>query len=411
MWKRDPLGRLAATLMVLMATLAVMACNRSSRPAIEPEAETPAPAEGSDLYGDPLPEGAVARIGTLKPEEKARPHPPGPQSLIFLKDGKTLATLSTHGGPPEVLFWNPATGRLQDTFRPRDVVDSWKWSSVRLSPDAGTVAAMGYDKADDPNHWHGSYIWLWERKTGKAIHKLWMPTDIDGPIAFSPNGRLVAAGESDGRVRVWTVSEGKKLSDWDLMPGVVRRPRTPSDRKEILYYRVSPIIFSPDSKTMAVLGGSSTMYLCDPHTGKRLRSWDVTKNDEDDGAVRSLAFSNDWKRLACGTAHGKILWWDVETEKLLRRSELPVQGKDFQGKPYRPSVYTVAFSPDGKMLVSGDGANVVRLWDVETGKEIAKLEGHKKDVTKVAFSPDGKTLVSLSWDLTALVWKAPPMKR
>jgi WD40 repeat protein len=60
-------------------------------------------------------------------------------------------------------------------------------------------------------------------------------------------------------------------------------------------------------------------------------------------------------------------------------------------------VTSVSFSPDGKTLVSGSYDNTIKLWNVETGKEIRTLKGHDNSVNSVNFSPDGKTLVSGSW--------------
>ncbi|KAK3359855.1 hypothetical protein B0T25DRAFT_111949 [Lasiosphaeria hispida] len=70
------------------------------------------------------------------------------------------------------------------------------------------------------------------------------------------------------------------------------------------------------------------------------------------------------------------------------------------------SVYTVAFSPDGKTLASGSGDNTIRLWDAATGTHQQTLEGHSDSVNTVAFSPDGKTLASGSWDNTIRLWDA-----
>jgi WD40 repeat protein len=65
---------------------------------------------------------------------------------------------------------------------------------------------------------------------------------------------------------------------------------------------------------------------------------------------------------------------------------------------------SVAFSPDGSKIVSGSWDNTIRLWDVQSGSELAVFKGHEPDVYSVAFSPDGSKIVSGSWDKTIRLW-------
>ncbi|MFP6671454.1 MAG: hypothetical protein VB857_08575, partial [Pirellulaceae bacterium] len=65
---------------------------------------------------------------------------------------------------------------------------------------------------------------------------------------------------------------------------------------------------------------------------------------------------------------------------------------------------SVAFSPDGKRIVSGSSDKTLKVWDVETGSEIGTLKGHSYHVNSVAFSPDGKLVVSGSHDKTVKIW-------
>jgi WD40 repeat protein len=110
-------------------------------------------------------------------------------------------------------------------------------------------------------------------------------------------------------------------------------------------------------------------------------------------SVRSVSFSPDGKTLASGSADKTIKLWDLETGKEIRT----LKGHDNY-------VNTISFSPDGKTLASGSGDKTIKLWNLETGKEIRTLKGHDNYVYSVSFSPDGKILASGSSDKTIKLW-------
>jgi WD40 repeat protein len=65
----------------------------------------------------------------------------------------------------------------------------------------------------------------------------------------------------------------------------------------------------------------------------------------------------------------------------------------------------VAYSPDGKRIVTGSDDKTAKVWDADTGRELHTLTGHTGSVLRVAYSPDGKRIVTGSWDKTAKVWQ------
>ena len=110
------------------------------------------------------------------------------------------------------------------------------------------------------------------------------------------------------------------------------------------------------------------------------------------GGVNSVAFSPDGKMLTSGSSDNSVRLWNVSTGKEIARME-----------GHSQSVYSVTFSPDGKMLASGSHDNTVRLWDVSTGKEIERME-ELSPVHLVTFSIDGLILASVSGYSTVRLW-------
>jgi WD40 repeat protein len=154
---------------------------------------------------------------------------------------------------------------------------------------------------------------------------------------------------------------------------------------------VSSVAFSPDGKRIVTASFDNTARLWEGDTGKPIG--EPLKGHE--GAVSSAAFSPDGKRIVTTSFDKTARLWDGETGK-------PI-GEPLKG--HEDSVSSAAFSPDGKRIVTASADNTARLWDGETGKPIAEpLKGHEGAVWSAAFSPDGKRIVTASFDNTARLW-------
>ncbi|KAJ6597918.1 hypothetical protein B0H10DRAFT_2325271 [Mycena sp. CBHHK59/15] len=114
-------------------------------------------------------------------------------------------------------------------------------------------------------------------------------------------------------------------------------------------------------------------------------------------SVWSVAFSPDGRRIVSGSYDHTIRIWDADTQMQV--------GEALQG--HSDSVWSVAFSPDGQRIVSGSGDNTIRIWDADTQMQVGEaLQGHSDSVWSVAFSPDGRRIVSGSEDHTIRIWDA-----
>jgi WD40 repeat protein len=207
-------------------------------------------------------------------------------------------------------------------------------------------------------------------------------------VAFSSDGKRLASGSPDGKVLVWNVAKG--VPEYTLH---VRRVEMLTDPHPPNANWVYSVAFFPQYNTMLVSGSLSGLKLW--NFGKE--PWEeVSESDVEhiDARVYSVAFSPDGRLLAAGLGNDKrIMLLDVGRWTVART----LAG-------HTESVNSVAFSPDGTLLASGSDDKTVKLWDVAIGQVLNTFTGHSGSVNSVAFSPDGKLLASGSEDGAVKLW-------
>ncbi len=191
-------------------------------------------------------------------------------------------------------------------------------------------------------------------------------------VAFSPDGKLLAASDINHEIHIWQVSDGKKLLTCKVDDGWVWS-----------------VAFSPDSRILASSANRS-VNLWDVQTGECLQTLPGYTS-----RIFSLSFSPDNRLLASGSEDKLVRIWDLQTCQLLNT----LAG-------HTDEVRSVAFAPSSQILASGSCDRAIKLWNTTTGECLHTLTGHNCWVWSVAFSPDGKTLASSSNDKTIRLWDA-----
>jgi RNA polymerase sigma factor (sigma-70 family) len=386
-----------------------------------------------DRFGDPLPHGALSRLGSL-----VFRHESHVRAVAFAPDGKCIASTSSDG---YLRLWDASTGKERWQF-PIERPDYQ--GQLAVSGDSKRVAALGYFKyfeidADsgkclvlhewpqvggDDNvncfaiapsltsfargYFDGS-VRIYDAAAGKEVQRIKVADKAKNEfplgIAFSRDNRTVYVGVNSTRgVTAYDVKSGKpglKLgatqSGFEILKVSANQKflaavceqedgqrRIPVERTALwdlatgkqLHVIDSSFVnaFSPDGKLLAAGTGNISLY--DTATGKELTRWPAPS------VISSLAFSPDGKTLAGGHGGGHIILWEVSTGKLTPPIAEPMG-----------IAYGLRFSLDGKQLSSlGNG---IDWWDVESGKPLRHMEVHEdayRDLEGQALSPDERVL-------------------
>jgi WD40 repeat protein len=368
------------------------------------------PPARKDRLGDPLPAGAVLRLGSARLR-----HPVAVAGLAFAPDGKRLASVDANGA---VCVWE-VPGGAPVLRLPEKTGKTGDRTTVAFTPDGKGVVVLS----------EGGALRLFAVDTGREDRKF-AALSAAGPFstfAFSPDGKSLATAGPDGVVRAWDLRTGKQLRAlkghklevyclafsrdgkvlasgdgtdrgsgdlegsgpnviilWDIETGKERRrvPATPG-----WSYRLD---FSPNGKALA----SASPY--------DVRVWETAGGKQlhrlPRGPCYSVAFAGAGDTLVAGGALG--LWTAAHGRKVRDLGESPGRRRDRE-------VHHVAVSPDGKVVASGDRTGWVRLWSAETGKELGVRRGPRHPAVSVAFSRDGSLVASGSaGDRAVFVWGA-----
>ena len=425
---RAPLVIGALALGLAATSLAMLRTSEADGP-LQPQStrtgntKDPAPAEDdrrSNAFSEPLPQGAVCRLGTTRWRHKssvalARFSPNGKvlatagestmirlwdvatgeqlheltdagrhtaYGIVFSPDGAKMASVDECG---MVRLWDMATGwqACEPQEHPGEQFDRY---DIAFAPDGKKLATVG-----------ATEVRLWTADALKPLEQFATGGERShsgSAVTFSPDGRLLAAVSGDADIRIWRIGMDP--------PG--------ESIKSAHVNGTTALVFTRDSKTL-ISGGNGEHRMI--RIGRRaggsmaeIKFWDLATREQVaelttesfDSGLYSLALSRDGAVLVSGH-HSEARVWNVKTRTLLGiiAESYSIQG----GYPC-----TADISPDGKTLASRTNGHTVGLWDVGTGRLSNEASlSHQRSVTSVVTASDGEILATGARDGLVHVWQ------
>lgn len=282
-----------------------------------------------------------------------------PNEVAFSPDGDRIAVATTWG----LYVYAINAGQVQPdallAIDPETVINT-----LAYSPDGALIATGDTDRQ----------VILWDAVTGEQKQVLQDHENWIRSVAFSPDGMYLVSGSSDAAVRLWPIRDGVAV-----------------DTVELVGFEVTvwAVTFSPDSQTLAVGLNDNRIQLIEVANPDNRRTLQGHS-----GRVFALTFSADGSRLASASADGTARLWDVMTGETLTTFEGHVGW-----------LRGVAFAPDGESLVTASYDSTARLWNVADGATTTTLFGHLGLVVHVAFSPVGDLIATASADGSVRLWQ------
>jgi WD40 repeat protein len=274
------------------------------------------------------------------PTRVLRTKRPAPRGLAFSPDSRLIATASEPGSVLEL--WEVETGRRVSTAD----VEGGRVCALAFSPDGRQVAAACGD----------GLVRLWGAQTGAWAAPLRGHTGTVYDVAYGPDGRRIVSGSLDETVRVWDRSSGGSIHVLRGHASFVRA-----------------VAVDPDGRRIASASEDNAVRLWDAETGKEIG---ILRGHA--AFVTDVAFSRDGRRIASASEDGTAKLWNTTAAEPAHTI------------PHPAWVSRVAFSPDGTTLATACRDGAVQMWDATTFRPIHQPEARRDRASNLVISPDGR---------------------
>jgi WD40 repeat protein len=250
---------------------------------------------------------------------------------------------------------------------------------------------------------------VWELESGRELRTLSGHKYFVNTVAVTRDGKHIVSGSFDRAVKLWDSESGREL-------------RTFAGHK----FEVCAVAVMPDGKHIVSGSRDDTVKLWDVESGRELRTFGHKS------AINALAVTPDGLHAVSASYDGTVRVWDIESGSELRtlghKNEVRAVTVTPDGKyivsasdqmlklwnlnceyeclraRHKGAVYAVIVTPDGQHVISASYDRTIKVWDIESGRELRTLGGHDDTVAALAMTPDGQLLISGSWDKTMKIW-------